>query len=262
MRSKHAEVSLSPAIFALTNLLGSTLDWRRRRTRVFIELPHIKLESLKDFGKHYLLIVLSILTALGLDAWIAHTHHVHAAATASTQIDREIRQNLASIAQSETYDLQRMQALDKLSNSLERDIQAKLPATTILQHVHASLGAHGLYLDLRNPTLRHEAWDVAVANQSAGWIDDMRLHRYSAIYAAQAHYTNTMATDEQMVLDGPRMIDAMIELPSNDIRPNDLLLVVHQMATIESEAVDNLRYLATTIRSELRKPDAAPATPA
>jgi len=227
-----------------------------------IELPNITLESFKDFTKHYLMIVLSILTALGLEAWIEHVHHAHAAATASAQIETEIRKNLDTIAQSEAYDLRRMQALDKLSDGLQHDIQAKLPAAAIMQHVHTSLGPDGLYLDLRTPTLRHEAWDVAVANQSAGWIDAANLRRFSTIYAAQAHFASTMADDKLMVLDGPRMIDAMIELRSNGIQPGELLLVIHQMATVDSEAVDNLRFLATAIRKALPDSDVTASGPA
>ena len=33
-----------------------------------LELPNVRLQSVRDFLKHYLMIVLSILTALGLEA--------------------------------------------------------------------------------------------------------------------------------------------------------------------------------------------------
>ena len=122
-----------------------------------IEPPNTKLESFKDFAKHYLMIVLSILTALGLEAWIEHTHHVHAAATASAQIEAEIRQNLMTAEHDRTYDLERMHALEKLRDELQSDIQAKLPDATILQRVRTELGPRGLYLDVRTPALRHEA---------------------------------------------------------------------------------------------------------
>ena len=45
-----------------------------------IELPKIRLHSLREFATHYLMIVLSILTALGLEAWIERVHHERAAA--------------------------------------------------------------------------------------------------------------------------------------------------------------------------------------
>ena len=51
-----------------------------------LELPRVRIHSLKDFIKHYLMIVLSILTALGLEAWIEHAHHAHAAEAASRPI--------------------------------------------------------------------------------------------------------------------------------------------------------------------------------
>ena len=43
------------------------------------------------------MIVLSILTALGLEAWIEHTHHRHAAEVAGAQIEAEIRANLEGV---------------------------------------------------------------------------------------------------------------------------------------------------------------------
>ena len=55
-------------------------DWNND---MHFELPRVRIHSMKDFIKHYLMIVLSILTALGLEAWIEHAHHAHAAEAAS-----------------------------------------------------------------------------------------------------------------------------------------------------------------------------------
>ena len=227
-----------------------------------IEPPNTRLESFRDFAKHYLMIVLSILTALGLEAWIEHTHHVHAAAMASAQIEAEIRQNLVTAEDVRTYDLERMHALEKLRDELQSYIQAKLPDATILQRVRAELGPSGLYLDVRTPALRHEAWDVAVANQSAGWIDNASLHRFSAVYAAQAWCTRTITEDMRMVLDGPRMLDAMMKLRSGNIQPDQLLLVVNQMYSTTEETSAILRNLIDTIRETMPKLGATPSRPA
>ena len=43
------------------------------------EVPKVKMHSLREFLQHYLMIVLSILTALGLEQWIEGAHHRHAA---------------------------------------------------------------------------------------------------------------------------------------------------------------------------------------
>ncbi len=61
------------------------------------EVPRIRMHSLRDFAQHYFMIVLSILTALGLEQWIEHTHHRHAAELASEQIETELRGTLDSI---------------------------------------------------------------------------------------------------------------------------------------------------------------------
>ena len=226
-----------------------------------IEPPNTRLDSFKDFAKHYLMIVLSILTALGLEAWIEHAHHAHAAATASAQIETEIRQNLVIAENVRAHDLERMRALEKLRDELQGDIQAKLPDATILQRLRAELGPHGLYLDVRSPSLRHEAWDVAVANQSAGWIDNASLHRFSTVYAAQAWCIHTITEDTRIVLDGPRMVDAMMKLRAGNIQPGELLLVLNQMYTTTEETGAILRNLVDTIRETMPQLVAAPTRP-
>lgn len=204
-----------------------------------LELPRVRLDSLKDFLKHYLMIVLSILTALGLEAWIEHTHHTHAAHIASAQIEAEIRANLASIDRVRAHDLARARLLGNVRDALLHDIQAGLPEAAIYRHAHQWL-PDGLYLDVRRPSLRHEAWDVAVANQAASWIDDDRLHRYSAAYAAQDWGIATMAQDTALVLDGPRMNDAMLDFGSDRMPPLDLLHVINQMANDLSDTAQTL----------------------
>jgi hypothetical protein len=204
-----------------------------------LELPKARLHSLKDFLKHYLMIVLSILTALGLEAWIEHTHHEHAARIASAQIEAEIRANLTAIDRARQHDLARAQLLGNVRDALLRDIQAKLPEASIYRHAHELL-PDGLYLDVRRPSLRHEAWDVAVANQAASWIDDDRLHRYSAAYAVQDWGIRTMTQNTALVLDGPRMNDAMLDFGSDRMPPPDLLHVINQMANDLSDTAQTL----------------------
>lgn len=195
-----------------------------------LELPKVRLDSFKDFLKHYLMIVLSILTALGLEAWIEHAHHERAARLASTKIEAEIRANMAAIDRVCAHDLARAKLLERARDDLLRDTRAGLPDAAIYRHAHALL-PEGLYLDVRRPSLRHEAWDVAVANQAASWIDDERLSRYSAAYAAQDWGLATMAQDTALVLDGPRMNDVMFDFGNDSLPPRDLMHVINQMAS-------------------------------
>ncbi|HEY0199723.1 MAG TPA: hypothetical protein VGC19_14500 [Rhodanobacter sp.] len=143
-----------------------------------------------------------------------------------------------------------MHALEKLRDTLLHDIQTHVPDATILQHVHEQTPG-GLYLDWRWPALRREAWDVAVADQSASWIDNKQLHRYSDIYAAQTRHDAMMVGDVPVLLDGPRMVDATINLQADNVRPDELLHVVNQMAWLTNEVTHNLEGLAGEIDAAL-----------
>ena len=211
------------------------------------KVTRARVVSLRDFGREYLMIVLSILTALGLQAWVEHADHQQAAQTASAQIEAEIHENLAQIRQMRAHDLTRMHALEAVRDGLLHDTQAHLPDATTMQHAQARM-PEGLYLDYRWPVMSHQAWDVAVANASAGWIDSDRLRRYSAVYALQNASTATMAADLPMVLDGPRMNDAMMDLQAGTVSPRDLLHVVNQMASAVNEAAHNLDNLERHIQ--------------
>ena len=79
---------------------------------MLFEFPKVRIDSLKDFAKHYLMIVLSILTALGLEAWIDHAHHQLAAATASAQIEMEIRDNMTEAHTDLQHDVAQLKRLD------------------------------------------------------------------------------------------------------------------------------------------------------
>ena len=222
-----------------------------------IEPPNTRLASFKDFARHYLMIVLSILTALGLEAWIEHTHHAHAAATASMQIEAEIRQNLADIDTDIAHDRARMEFLDRLRDRLKADVESHAAVETVKQHIH-ELAPDGVDLDWRWPILRREAWDVAVANQSASWIAVDRLRSYSTVYAAQDASTRLIFMDVPSIFDGPQMQNTILDMQTGNYRPDDLLHTVNQMSSVASEAMHGLQGLALRIHAAV--PDLAPAS--
>ena len=211
-----------------------------------VELSKLPMDTFKDLAKHYLMIVLGILTALGLEAWIEHLHHRHAAQIASVQIEAEIRENKLEIEKARDKDLARMHVFEKVRDGLINDIKSNATDATIIQHVH-ELIPDGLSLSWHWPSLRHEAWDVAVANQSAGWIDSDKLHCYTTVYSAQNFHGAMANADIQIALDGPRMIDADIDLQTGEIQPRQLLHVVNQMRVLTAETAGNLDRLDKAI---------------
>jgi hypothetical protein len=140
--------------------------------------------------------------------------------------------------------------LEKIRDRLAADIKAHASAAVISQHIQEE-DAEGITLDWRWPSMRHEAWDVAVANQSASWIDADRLRRYSAVYAAQNTSTTIMVEDAATVFSGQRMADIQVDMQMDDFQPRELLHVVNQMAGMASEAAHSLDSLETRMEAFL-----------
>ncbi|MGC1547281.1 MAG: hypothetical protein WA777_02025 [Rhodanobacter sp.] len=197
-----------------------------------LELPKTRIHSLKDFAKHYLMIVLSILTALGLEAWIEHTHHTHAAEVASQQIEAELQGTLVDVRSCMQNNLKGLESLKALDASVTQDIKAGLPSTVINQHIQAHKDQ--FTINMSWPNLPSQAWDVSVANQSASWIDTASLRRYSNAYAKQ-RIENAWITQDSPALNASHMLALRTRIDlSLDVDPVDYLTVLHQMiATVD-----------------------------
>jgi hypothetical protein len=217
---------------------------------MLFEFPKVRIDSLKDFAKHYLMIVLSILTALGLEAWIEHAHHQRAAATASAQIEMEIRANLTEAHTDLQQDVAQLKRLDTIRDAVTRDLKAHVPDDVIRQHILAQTRDH-FDLGLTFPTLRHEAWDVVVANQSASWIDHDRMERYSAAYASQRDVITSMSENTALLMNGTGLVDTIADLQTDEAQPREFLHVISQMTAMLGQTVNSLRLLEKQLGAAL-----------
>ena len=77
------------------------------------------------------------------------------------------------------------------------------------------------------------------------------MQRYSAVYANQRDVSTSLSANLALVMDGPRMIDALTDLDSGDVQPREFLHVVSQMATMLDQAQQNLRLLQRHLRDAL-----------
>jgi hypothetical protein len=197
------------------------------------EVPRVALHSFREFASHYLMIVVSILTALGLEAWIESAHHRHAAEAAQHAIEAEIRMNVADVRAAIERNAAREKPLAALDDSLSQELAQHVPEARISEHIAERVKA-GIELGLFVPTLRHEAWDVAVANQSVGWIEPDTLARLSAAYSA-LHDMGSGGGVYAPLFDGPRFVDAMTDARTSAPEPRELLRVIHQaVVTLQS----------------------------
>jgi hypothetical protein len=212
--------------------------------------------SLREFSKQYLMIVLSILTALGLDAWVEHTQHASAAAEASQQIEMELRANLADLQASLQKNTANLQPLKQFDDAVGADIRSHLPDDAINRHIQAL--RKQFRLSMRWPTFNTQAWDVAIANQSASWMNTDDLRRYSSAYAEQRDVSNWMAHDSTVALNAQRQVMLQTRLDLGiPVDPVEFDGILRQMIGTMSETQSQLEQAKAVIEKALPKQAAA-----
>lgn len=217
-----------------------------------LEIPKQKLHSLKEFASHYLMIVLSILTALGLEQWIEHVHHEQAAETASRQIEAELANDLSEIKQSEQRNQENLTPLLELDKLITADVKAGTDSKTINEHIQAH--KQQFVITISWPIFASQAWDVAVANQSVSWIPAERLNRYSGAYANQRHVSTWLSQDSTVLLSAPHMLDVRTQLElGRSVDPVDFVAVVRQMIVTMQGAQSHLQQLEPQMMAALGK---------
>ncbi|MHB1057467.1 MAG: hypothetical protein ACYC0F_06260 [Rhodanobacter sp.] len=210
------------------------------------EIPKLPMHSFKDFARHYLMIVLSILTALGLEAWIEHGHHTHAAALASHQIEAELQANLDGVHHSYQRNQQRLVTLRQLDDAIAKDVRDGKPDAAINRHIQSLKNEFSLSLDW--PIFANQAWDVAVANQSASWMDGAALSGYAAAYSRQRDAANWMTQDSTLFLDAPRMASLRTRIDlGREVDPVEFLSVLRQMIITSSETQSHLQQVESQL---------------
>lgn len=214
------------------------------------EVPKTRLHSLRDFAQHYFMIVLSILTALGLEQWIEHVHHRHAADYASAQIDAELAGMLHDIQDSLQTDEAKLAPLVALDKAISDDVAKGLPDAQINQHIRQL--KRNFKISTYWPAFSTQAWDVAVANQSAAWIDVDRLHRYTAAYAAARGAADWTTHNATQMLDAPRMVDMQTRIwLDKDVDPVAFLCVTEQMIASSKGLIANLQDATKPVKAAL-----------
>jgi len=207
------------------------------------KLPH----SLKEFATHYVMIVVSILTALGLEAAVERMHHAHAAEKAEQALETELRTNLAELRSSNANNAKRLKPLEELSDLLIKDFDDGVPTAQIKQQMAERVKA-GIDFGVYYPSLRHEAWDVAVANQSASYMPPETLRRLSVAYAAQRDVNPANLT---VLVNIPAYINALTDARVGASDPHEFLRSMRQAALTVRGANEKLMELELEIASAL-----------
>ena len=192
-----------------------------------VEPPAHAPQTLKDFAKHYLMIVLGILTAVGVEQGLEALHHHRLAAEATQQIDEELRSNLRESQRSLDENRKRLAALHATALALSADVSA---GDTSPAKFSQRIGA--ITIGSATPTLRRDAWEAAIASQALSYVDAARVRRYSEGYSAQRDVTQAMLATFSLGNWPGRLQDSIVDAKLGHVDQAALLkaLASYQLA--------------------------------
>jgi hypothetical protein len=217
------------------------------------EVP--KSKKLKEFGGEYVMIVISILTALVLEHAVQTIHHKHLAHEASEKIEAELRLNAKEVQQVLAHNETDLKEIARVHTELLKAIQDKV-ADDVLMARFKTDWESGVVLSIKLPTLRHEAWDAAVASQAVTWMPDDQLQRYVTAYADIRDIQTLSTVGVTNFVDIPRLMDTLSDLETGMATPRQMLKMLSQVRSAYSSVDKNMQGL----QKNLPKADAAVAS--
>jgi hypothetical protein len=217
------------------------------------EVP--KSKKLKEFGGEYVMIVISILTALALEHTVQTIHHKHLAHEAGEKIEAELRLNAKEVQYVLAQNENDLKGIKQVRVELLQGIHDKVADDVLMARFKTDWKA-GLTLGIKLPTLRHEAWDAAVANQAVTWMPDEQLQRYVTAYADIRDVQMLSTVGGTKFIDGPRLMDTLSDLETGTATPHQMLKTLTQVRSAYSSIDGNLEGLLKS----LPKADAAVAS--
>jgi len=208
------------------------------------EVP--KSKRLKEFGGEYVMIVISILTALVLEHAVQSLHHKHLAHEAAEKIEAELRLNAKDVRDVLAHNEKDLKEITRVRAELLQGIRDKVAADGLVDRFKTDW-RDGFTLSIRLPTLRHEAWDAAVASQAVTWMPDEQLQRYVTAYADIRDMQALSTMGGTHFIDAPRLLDTMSDLETGVATPGQMLKTLAQLRSAYSNIDGNLQSLQKSL---------------
>jgi hypothetical protein len=216
------------------------------------EVP--KSTSWKAFSSEYLMIVISILTALALEHAVQTLHHRHLAHEAAERMDVELRANVKEVDLVLAHNERRFNALETMRSELLKGMRDKTDDAELMARLRRDWH-DAINLSLKSPTLHREAWEAAVANQAVTWMPREQLERYATIYGAMRDKAALFNNGMISFLDGPRMRDQMSNVEMGLSNPQDIYRMASQMSATYGSFDGNMKNLKEELRQATGLPD-------
>jgi len=145
-----------------------------------VETPHHPPGTLRGFIQQYAMIVLSILTALGLEQIVVSLHNASTARDSRARIESEIARFVTDLKGSEQTNQERLKKINDVLTELDTKLKEGDPDNATVQALAQKVMDD---LGINLPSYQRDAWDAAIADQSVSHMRSADLRRYSQIYA-------------------------------------------------------------------------------
>jgi hypothetical protein len=214
------------------------------------------IQSLKEFAGHYLLIVLGIVTALGLEQWRDRRHKEQRGREALAAIDAEVQanlDNLRNVDRSLTIQIDRLKMFEERLGGRSFAVHDLAIRAAALRNDIASGPDFGIQLAV----VQKSAWDTAVATHALEHIAPRQIASYAKAYAgadAAVSLSRSFVTGS-LVLETTRHIDAYVRQESSDALrfAQSLRELMQVMENLRS----NYRKLAEGLQGAFTQPSAS-----
>lgn len=204
------------------------------------EVP--KAKKFKEFGGEYVMIVISILTALALEHGVQSWHHRHLAHEAAEKMNAELRETIKEVNAALEHNEKKRLALHALREQLLTEIRGKTPDAELMRRFDREWRPM-MQLDLETPGMRREAWEAAVANQAVTWLPREALERYAAAYGAIRDHNAITYNGTMSFFDAPRLMDTFSNAQMGVSNPQEIYRAVHHMVVAYDNFDGNLKSL-------------------
>lgn len=184
-----------------------------------VEPPGHAPSTLKEFGTHYLMIVLGILTALGLEAAVEGLHHHRQALKTTEHVEVELRANLAEVRST----LGHNRGIQKQVMDLYAELKRLAQQGTVAPETLKQMLGQRLRISVFTPSLRRDAWDTAVAGQALAHLSRDTLRRLSEAYTAQREAQQGITTSFSAGGSMTRLTDVTVDAEFGRANPLDVL---------------------------------------
>lgn len=212
------------------------------------EVP--KAKTLKEFGGEYLMIVISIATALALEHGVQTLHHRHLAHEAAVKIDAEIQTNVHELDEALNHNNEQLKKIQAAHEQLLAGIKDKVDGQLLIKQLAQQ---HKLGLSIMSPSLRREAWEVAVASQAVSWMPQQQLERYSGIYANMRDVQSITSSGGNNFLNGAGMLNTISDIQMGEGDPKAVYRMLSQMISAYASTDGNLKELRNNLAKSAKE---------